>query len=538
MRLTFLGATHEVTGSCYYLEACHKKILIDCGMEQGPDEFENQDIPVSAGEIDLVLLTHAHIDHSGKLPLLYKRGFRGTVYSTAGTADLCQIMLRDSAHIQMFEAEWRNRKGQRAGKPEYVPLYDMEDADGIISCFKGNPYNQKISIADGLEVRFVDAGHLLGSSSIEIWITEGECTKKIVFSGDIGNVRQPLIRDPQYLKEADYVVMESTYGDRSHGDIPDYVGELAEIIESTLGKGGNLVIPSFAVGRTQELLYFIRKIKADRMVKTIPDFEVYVDSPLAIEATNIFMEHMWDDFDNEAMDLVNQGINPITFRGLKTTITSEESKEINFDEKPKVIISASGMCEAGRIKHHLKHNLWREESTILFVGYQAYGTLGRAIAEGASTVKLFGEEIGVNARIMKLNGISGHADNNGLIKWISAFEKKPDKVFVIHGEDKVCDLFASRLKEELGLDTMAPYSGTIYDLAENRCIEAGKPVLAKKAEEQTELPVKVRLNTPFGRLLSAGERLMSVIRHNEGGANKDLGKFADQIIALCEKWDR
>lgn len=538
MRLTFLGATHEVTGSCYYLEACHKKILIDCGMEQGPDEFENQDIPVSAGEIDLVLLTHAHIDHSGKLPLLYKRGFRGTVYSTAGTADLCQIMLRDSAHIQMFEAEWRNRKGQRAGKPEYVPLYDMEDADGIISCFKGNPYNQKISIAEGLEVRFVDAGHLLGSSSIEIWITEGECTKKIVFSGDIGNVRQPLIRDPQYLKEADYVVMESTYGDRSHGDIPDYVGELAEIIESTLGKGGNLVIPSFAVGRTQELLYFIRKIKADRMVKTIPDFEVYVDSPLAIEATNIFMEHMWDDFDNEAMDLVNQGINPITFRGLKTTITSEESKEINFDEKPKVIISASGMCEAGRIKHHLKHNLWREESTILFVGYQAYGTLGRAIAEGASTVKLFGEEIGVNARIMKLNGISGHADNNGLIKWISAFEKKPDKVFVTHGEDKVCDLFASRLKEELGLDTMAPFSGTIYDLAENRCIEAGKPVLVKKAEEQTELPVKVRLNTPFGRLLSAGERLMSVIRHNEGGANKDLGRFADQIIALCEKWDR
>lgn len=538
MRLTFLGATHEVTGSCYYLEACHKKILIDCGMEQGPDEFENQDIPVSAGEIDLVLLTHAHIDHSGRLPLLYKRGFRGIVYSTAGTADLCQIMLRDSAHIQMFEAEWRNRKGQRAGKPEYVPLYDMQDADGIISCFKGNPYNEKICITDGLEVRFVDAGHLLGSSSIEIWITEGECTKKVVFSGDIGNERQPLIRDPQYLSTADYVVMESTYGDRSHGEIPDYVGELAEIIESTLGKGGNLVIPSFAVGRTQELLYFIRKIKADNMVKTIPDFEVYVDSPLAIEATSIFMEHMWDDFDKEALDLINQGINPITFRGLKTTITSEESKEINFDEKPKVIISASGMCEAGRIKHHLKHNLWREESTILFVGYQAYGTLGRSIAEGASKVKLFGEEIGVKARIMKLHGISGHADNNGLIKWISAFEKKPDKVFVTHGEDTVCDLFAARLRTELGLDVMAPYSGTIYDLAENKCIEEGKPVLVKKTEEQAELSLKVRLNTPFGRLLSAGERLMSVIRHNEGGANKDLGKFADQIISLCEKWDR
>ena len=538
MRLTFLGATHEVTGSCYYLEACNKKILIDCGMEQGPDEFENQEIPVSAGEIDIVLLTHAHIDHSGKLPLLYKRGFRGVVCSTTGTADLCEIMLRDSAHIQMFEAEWRNRKGMRAGKPEYVPLYDMDDADGVIKCFKGLLYDRKYQLSEGIEIRFEDAGHLLGSSSIEIWITEGACTKKIVFSGDIGNVHQPLIRDPHYLKDADYVVMESTYGDRSHGEIPDYVNNLADIIESTLGKGGNLVIPSFAVGRTQELLYFIRKIKADHLVKTNPDFEVYVDSPLAIEATSIFMEHMWDDFDEEALELVQRGINPISFPGLKLATTSDESKAINFNETPKVIISASGMCEAGRIKHHLKHNLWREESTILFVGYQAYGTLGRAILEGASKVKLFGEEIGVNARIVKLSGISGHADNNGLVKWISSFEKKPDKVFVTHGEDKVCELFVSRLREELGLDAAAPYSGTVYDLAENVCVKEDEPVLVKKAEGDLDLTAKIRRNTPYARLLAAGERLLSVIRHNAGGANKDLGRFADQIISLCDKWDR
>lgn len=252
MRITFLGATHEVTGSCTYLEACGKHILIDCGMEQGPDEFENQEIPVAASDIDMVLLTHAHIDHSGKLPLLYQRGFRGQIFATRATADLCDIMLRDSAHIQMFEAEWKNRKGQRAGRAEVVPLYDINDAQGAINCLVGCDYDKKINLADGICIRFVDAGHLLGSSSIEIWIKENDVEKKIVFSGDIGNLNQPLIRDPQYVKDADYVVMESTYGDRSHGEFPDYVTELARIIQKTFDRGGNVVIPSFAVGRTQE----------------------------------------------------------------------------------------------------------------------------------------------------------------------------------------------------------------------------------------------------------------------------------------------
>lgn len=538
MKLMFLGAAHEVTGSCFYLEACGKRILIDCGMEQGPDEYENQEIPVPGSDIDLVLLTHAHIDHSGKLPLLYQRGFRGQIFATNATRDLCEIMLRDSAHIQMFEAEWRNRKGKRAGREEIIPLYDMDDADGTIRCFVGCPYDKIMILADGLRVRFVDAGHLLGSSSIEVWVREGEIEKKIVFSGDIGNTNQPLIRDPQYLKEADYVVMESTYGDRSHGKKPDYVQELGRLIQETFDRGGNLVIPSFAVGRTQELLYFIREIKERRLIKNHEDFEVYVDSPLAIEATRIFMEHMYDDFDEEAYALVQKGINPIGFPGLRTSVTSDDSKLINSDTKPKVILSASGMCEAGRIKHHLKHNLWRRECTVLFVGYQAHGTLGRALLEGASKVKLFGEEIEVQAHICSLSGISAHADNEGLLEWVRAFEKKPEKVFVVHGEDTVCELFAGRLRSELGIDAAAPYSGTVYDLAENVCIVQGQPVKAKKTEALTKLPKAARGSTVFARLWAAGQRLLTVIRHNEGGANKDLAKFADQINALCEKWDR
>lgn len=536
MRLTFLGATHEVTGSCFYLEACEKKILIDCGMEQGPDIYENVSLPVAPGEIDMVLLTHAHMDHSGKLPLLYKRGFQGQVFATAATADLCEIMLRDSAHIQMFEAEWRNRKGKRAGKEAVEPLYDMDDAIGVLSCFVRCEYQKKIRIAEGIVIRFVDAGHLLGSASIEVWLDEKGVSKKLVFSGDIGNLNQPLIRDPQYPEHADYVIMESTYGDRSHDAPPDYAAALAEVIQRTFDRGGNVVVPSFAVGRTQEMLYFIRKIKQEKMVKNHDGFEVWVDSPLAIEATNIFREHMWSSFDEEAVELVQSGINPIGFAGLKTSVTSDDSRAINEDVRPKVILSASGMCDAGRIKHHLKHNLWRKESTILFVGYQAVGTLGRNLLEGATQVKLFGEDIEVKAEICRLPGISGHADNQGLMRWIGAFQEKPEKVFVVHGEDTVCDVFRSRLQDEKGLDAYAPYSGTVFDLALGRFVSEAKPIKIEKAEVITEQAAKVKKT--FARLLAAGQRLIGVIRQNEGGANRDLEKFTRQIHELCDKWER
>lgn len=532
MRLMFLGATHEVTGSCFYLEACGKHILIDCGMEQGRDAFENQDIPIPSAQIDTVLLTHAHIDHSGKLPMLYSQGFRGSIHATGATTSLCDIMLRDSAHIQMSEAEWRNRKGKRSGETTFTPIYNMEDALNTVRLFRPHEYNDKFTLYDGIEVRFIDVGHLLGSASIEVWITEENVTKKIVFSGDIGNINQPLIKDPTYIKEADYVVMEATYGDRNHGEAPDYVGELSSIIQETFDRGGNLVIPSFAIGRTQVLLYFIRKIKEQRLIHGFNNFKVYVDSPLAIEATQVFEDNMSGYFDDEASELIKNGINPIKFMGLRTSITSDESKAINFDDEPKIIISAAGMCDAGRIRHHLKHNLWREDSTILFVGHQSVGTLGRALLDGAKEVRLFGETIAVNASIKRLNGVSGHADRDGLIKWLTSIEKKPSRVFVVHGDDQVCGIFTDYIRDELGYNAVAPFSGTVYDLVRNACVVEGKMVPIEKKTET------VKIDTVFERLVNAGKRLMVVIQRNKGGANKDIAKFTGQINSLCDKWDR
>ena len=531
MKLMFIGADHEVTGSCHYLEAAGKHILVDYGMEQGINVFENVPLPVNESIIDYVFLTHAHVDHSGLLPLLYARGFRGQIYTTDATADLCSIMLRDCAHIQTMEAEWKNRKAKRSETVQAVePLYTMEDAEGAIRRLVACHYNQEIEVCDGIRIRFTDIGHLLGSASIEIWLTEEGRTKKIVFSGDIGNKHQPLLKDPSLTKSADYVVMESTYGDRLHSaERLDYVKELAAVLKETFDKGGNVVIPSFAVGRTQELLYFLRKIKVERLVEGFENFPVYVDSPLAVEATGIFQDNRWECFDEEAMELVREGINPISFAGLKLAITSDESKEINFIDTPKVIISASGMCEAGRIRHHLKHNLWRPECTILFVGYQAVGTLGRSLVEGADEVRLFGEPIQVRAQIKQLAGLSGHADKNGLIEWISGFEEKPKKVFVVHGEDSVCTGFAETLKIEYGQRAYAPYSGTEFDLLSGKFLYEAEPVSAKKKEK----PVT---NSVFARLLAAAQRLLHLAQKCDGMANKDMAKFADQINSLCDKW--
>ncbi len=531
MKLTFIGADHEVTGSCHYLEVGKKHILVDYGMEQGVNVFENAPLPVDEAMIDYVFLTHAHVDHSGMLPLLYAKGFRGQVFMTDATADLCSIMLRDCAHIQMMEAEWKNRKAKRsANVAASEPIFDMEDAEGIIKRIVPCHYNTVVEVCEGVKIRFTDIGHLLGSSSIEVWLTEDGRTKKIVFSGDIGNKNQPLLRDPIPTTEADYVVMESTYGDRLHSkERVDYVKELAAILKETFDRGGNVVIPSFAVGRTQEMLYFLRKIKVERLVEGYENFPVYVDSPLAVEATGIFQENRMNCFDEEALELVNEGINPISFAGLKLSITSDESKAINFNDTPKVIISASGMCEAGRIRHHLKHNLWRPECTILFVGYQAVGTLGRSLIEGADEVKLFGESIQVRAQIKQLAGLSGHADKDGLIEWILAFTEKPKKVFVVHGEDSVCTAFTECLKIEHGQRAYAPYSGTVFNLLSNQFEYEAEPVMIKKkAKPATGV---------YARLLAAGQRLMALISRSDGLANKDMAKFADQINSICDKWE-
>lgn len=533
MKLMFIGAAHEVTGSCHYLETAGLKILVDCGMEQGIDRFQNVELPVSYAEIDYVLLTHAHIDHAGMLPFIYARGFRGRVVSTVATADLCSIMLKDSAHIQEAETEWKNRKAKRAGLPEEEPLYGINDVAGVLKLFISYAYDEKAELEDDLAVRFIDVGHLLGSASIEVWIKEDGKNKKIVFSGDIGNRNKPLIRDPQYIKEADYVVMECTYGDRLHGAIPDHVSVLSDIVQRTLDRGGNVVIPAFAVGRTQELLYMFRRIKAEKLVTGHDGFEVYVDSPLAVEATQVFKDNLVDCYDEETKQLVLKGINPISFPGLKLSVTSEESININSNPKPKVIISAAGMCDAGRIRHHLKHNLWRPACTIVFTGYQSVGTFGRTLLDGAGEVRLFGETIQVEAHIERMEGMSSHADMEGLIGWLSAFENKPQQVFLVHGDDFVCNSFEQLLEKEYGYQVTAPHSGSIYDLSKGVWLVNTEGIEVVRAPELQKKPAGV-----YGRLFAAGERLMQVIRHNEGGANKDLAKFADQINSLCDKWDR
>ena len=530
MKMQFIGAAHEVTGSCTYLEIAGKHLLVDFGMEQGRDVYENARIPVAPGMIDYVLLTHAHIDHSGLLPLLYAGGFNGEIHTTEGTASLCNIMLRDSAHIQEFEAEWRSRKAQRRGEEPYVPLYTMADAIGAIELLRRHKYDEKFELCEGITIRFIDAGHLLGSASIEIWATEGGETRKLVFSGDIGNTNQPLIRDPQYIDDADYVVMESTYGDRKHTRPKDYVTAFAQVLQTTFDRGGSVIIPSFAVGRTQELLYFLRQIKERGLVKEHDHFPVYMDSPLAIEATSVFLRNQASCYDEEALSYVKAGINPISFEDLQLITTPEESRSINFDKRCKVIISASGMCEAGRIKHHLKHNLWQPQNTILFVGYQAYGTLGRSLVEGATSVKLFGEPVQVAAQIKQLPGISGHADVDGLTAWISHIQGVK-RVFINHGESETADKFAAHLQHDLGLRAYAPYSGTEFDpIADEITLEAVPKPVAKKAGSKA--------NTVFQRLLAALDRLTSLIKSSEGRTNKDLAKLTDQIVELCNKFEK
>lgn len=529
MKLTFLGANHEVTGSCTLLNTGKANILIDCGMEQGENTFKNVDLPVAANMIDYVFLTHAHIDHSGNLPLLYKNGFRGTVFATNETCSLCDIMLRDSAHIQMSEAEYRSRKATRAGKEAVEPIYNLDDVAGLLNLMRPCEYRQKIQVNENIIIRFTDIGHLLGSACIEIWIKEGNIEKKIVFSGDVGNINQPIIRDPQQVDGADYLVIESTYGNRLHGEREDYVKALAGCIQRTLDRGGNVIIPAFAVGRTQEILYFIREIKTSKLVSGHDGFPVYVDSPLANEATSIFMQCGMDCLDDDTRALMAQGINPLVFDGLNTYVTTEESKALNFDTTPKVIISASGMCDAGRIRHHLKNNLWRKESLILFVGYQAKGTLGRILLEGAKSVKLFGDSIAVNAELATLPGISGHADKNGLIDWVNGFSNKPSQIFVNHGDEQSCEEFTRCLSEEYGYNAFAPYSGTEYDLATGEFVNITAGVRIEKKTSPKHRP-------EAEHLINAAKQLDEIVEKCDNMANRDLRRLTEEIEKLIEKW--
>ena len=475
MKITFLGATRTVTGSNYLVEAAGKKFLVDCGMWQGREDIEIQngeDFEYNPAEIDFMLLTHAHIDHSGRIPKLYNEGFRNKIYAHKATCDLCTLMLPDSGHIQEAEIEWKNRKRIRKGEKELPPLYTAEDALKSLEVFEPVKYDEIVEITPDIHVRFNDAGHMLGSSIIELWVKEDGKETKTVFTGDLGNNDIPLLSEPTMIESTDYLVMESTYGSRLHLRNEEKAKMFLDIVSETLDNGGTVVIPSFAVGRTQEILYEINKLKDiitdeefKRRYKTLMKSPVYVDSPLAISATEVFKENM-ELFDEETQAQIMQGDNPLEFPGLEFTRTADESKALNEDPKSSIIISASGMCEVGRIKHHLKHNLWNPKSTILFVGYQAPGTLGYSIVNGAKKVKIFGEEIAVNARIEYIEGYSGHADQEGLMNFIYSFITKPKHIFLVHGEPESQDILQAKIEEETKIGVTVPEFGETYELNE------------------------------------------------------------------------
>ena len=534
MKITFLGATRTVTGSNYLVEAAGKRFLVDCGMWQGRADLEEenyQDFEFNPSEIDFMLLTHAHIDHSGRIPKLYNEGFKNKIYAHKATCDLCALMLPDSGHIQEMENEWKNRKRKRKGQKELAPLYTAEDAAKCLEIFQPVEYDKIIDITENIHVRFNDAGHMLGSSIIEIWVDEDGKTTKTVFTGDIGNNDLPLLSPPTMIEDTDYLVMESTYGSRMHIRNDEKAELFLDIVSETLDNEGTVVIPSFAVGRTQEILYEINKLKEVRddeefrhKYQTLMKAPVYVDSPLAISATEVFRENM-DLFDEPTQEAMQKGDNPLEFPGLKFTMTADESKALNEDPRPSIIISASGMCEVGRIKHHLKHNLWNPKSTILFVGYQAPGTLGYKIVNGAKKVTIFGEEIAVNARIEYIEGYSGHADQEGLMNFIYSFRKKPQNIFIIHGEEESQDVLKAKIEEETGISAIIPEFGEIFELNNEEIKLTGK--LQVKVPQSLRKEVLVRLN-----------KIKDELKDMETSVTEDMGdkKLKDEdIFRINEK---
>ncbi len=462
MDIQFFGAAKLVTGSNFLLTTKNHKILIDCGMFQGNNEKERmnfEDFPYDLSDIDCLILTHSHIDHSGRIPKLVKDGFRGKILCTKATYDLCSIMLLDSANIQESDAKWENKKRNRAGKPNIEPLYTVEDAKSSLNYFDPYFYNQRIKINEEITIRFKDAGHILGSSIVEIWVTEEKETTKIVFSGDLGMPGRPIIRHPEYINEADYLIIESTYGDINHEPYKKSTEKLVDIINRTALRGGTVIIPSFAVGRTQELIYELNKYyEYNTNIEEYMRIPIYIDSPLAVNATSVFQRNS-SSFNEEAQELILKGDNPFNFGNLRYIQSTEESISLNKAKYPKVIISSSGMATAGRVRHHLKHNLWDPKNSLVFVGYQAEGTLGRILLNGAKKVKLLGEEIDVQLEIYDLEGFSGHADQDTLLNWIGKFRRKPKKIFLVHGEEGPANVLSELIEEKFKIETIIPNLG-------------------------------------------------------------------------------
>ena len=534
MKISFLGAAKIVTGSNFLIETKNTKFLIDCGMFQGSKSINRMNyepFSFNPGEIDFMVLSHAHIDHSGRIPKLTKKGFKGNIYTTKATTDLCSIMLPDSGYIQEMENKWDNRKRRRSGGKLREPLYTVKEAEESLKYFKPVLYNQKIKLSEEVTLRFRDAGHILGSSIIELWIKEEEGKEtKLVFSGDLGRRDRPILRDPSIIDEADYLIVESTYGNKLHQPSEDDAKELISIINTTAKRGGNVVIPSFAVERAQDIIYELNKYYTEYVKSEDQDFlsvPVYVDSPLTVSATEIFLRNP-DCFDEDTLKLINIGNNPLDFRNLKFTRTTEESKQINFSKESKVIISASGMCTAGRIKHHLKHNLWRKESSIVFVGYQANGTLGRRIKEGEKVVKIFGEDIQVNAEIHSLEGFSGHADKEGILQWIKSFKSKPQKIFVVHGEEEATEEISRKIKEELNIVTHIPELGESFSIEGEHILPSGRVEIDRRSKELREMEENIeKVKSIFSPTLQRLEY------KTDGGADSEkLNKIKNKLIEI------
>lgn len=549
MKIKFTGAAGTVTGSCHYIEYGDKKLLLDCGQFQGKKDVEklNEDgFPFDPAEIDYLILSHAHIDHSGRIPLLVKNGFKGKIFASTPTYDLCTIMLMDSGHIHEMEAEWKSQKSMRKGGEPVEPLYTSEDAQASLSYFSPVIYEQYEEIDDVLTVRFIDAGHILGSSIVELWFKENGESTKVVFSGDLGMKDKPIIRDPQIVEKADYLIIESTYGNRFHESPEERVGKLSKIILNTIKNKGTVVIPSFAVGRTQEIIYALNEHYDgnDEFSKAFKNIPVYIDSPLASKATEIFKKNA-HVFDKEAREKILSGDNPLEFKNLHFTQTTDESKTLNMSTEPKVIISASGMCNAGRIRHHLKHNLWKKNSSIVFVGYQGEGTLGRLIKEGEKEIRLFGEDIYVQANIESVEGFSGHADQRGLMEWLKGFKEAPKKVFIVHGESDARDVFSKKIEDELGFSTVVPKmnseylmengevsvveEGYVLDLTSDKARDIEKAKPQKPVKEAKVVAEKVKYNKKDEKIKETAEK-----EDDELCEEQKVEKLKEDIIKLKE----
>ncbi|HHY90715.1 MAG TPA: MBL fold metallo-hydrolase [Clostridiales bacterium] len=533
MKIEFFGAAKIVTGSNHLITTDKYKILLDCGMFQGSkqlEELNRAEFPYDPAQIDFVLLSHAHIDHCGRIPKLIKEGFKGKIITTKATKELCEITLIDSGHIQEADAAWENNKRKRGGKPLVEPLYTAEDAMLSLKYFDSVLYDQLIHLNDDITVRFKDAGHILGSAIIELWIRENNKTIKIVFTGDLGTKNKPILRDPEFIEEADILIIESTYGNRLHENTEERVHQLIRVINETAARGGTVVIPSFAVDRTQELIYELNKYyEYTEELETFMKIPIYIDSPMAVSATKVYQNNPYC-FDEESRKLILSGDDPFQFDNLFYVTSQEESMRLDKQPYPKVIIASSGMCTAGRVRHHLKHHLWKKKNSVLFVGFQAEGTLGRQLKNGAKKVKLLGEEVVVEAEIYSIDGFSGHADQKGLLEWLKGFKKFPHKVFIVHGEEEASEVFSKQIEETFRIKPVIPNMGYAFEIKDDVLYSHSGEILEPIKKKENIIKNLQDIYDQFETLVRKTDLLI-----DEKFLEKDYERLKNHLLELEQK---